>query len=183
MIAFDTETTGLARPDACDLNLQPYMTEIYLCKFDYKGKIISEFETFVKPPVPIPEIVTKITGIDDATVFNAPTFIEIYDDLCDFILGEKTIFAHNCAFDISVLNFELKRHGLETKFPWPPYQCCTVEASFPISNKRLTLDKLYQIATGKTEIHKRHRAGGDVKVMVECIAWLKKEGFIHDVFN
>lgn len=183
MIVFDTETTGLLRPDPCDINLQPHMIEIYLCKFDFTGKVIAEFETFVKPPIAIPEIITKITGIDDNSVKNAPTFIEIYDDLVEFCLGEKTIFAHNCAFDIGIIKSELRRHGLEYNFPWPPYQCCTVEASFPINNKRLKLEQLYELATGKTEIKNKHRAKGDVIALKDSICWLKKEGFIHDFFN
>jgi len=182
MIVFDTETTGLLKPDPCALNLQPHICEIYMAKFDNKGKIIAEFETFIKPPVPIPEITTKLNGIDDHMVKDAPTFIEIYDSLAEFVLGEKTIFAHNCAFDIGMLKVELQRHGIEYNFPWPPYQCCTVEASFCIENKRLKLERLYQIATGKTLVTK-HRAKDDVKQLLECVLWLKKEGFIHELFN
>lgn len=182
MIAFDNETTGLKRPDACDLKIQPYITEIYLCKFDFDGNIHAEFNKLVKPPVPIPEIITKITGIDDNMVKNAPTFIEIYDELVDFVLGEKTIFAHNCSFDIDVLKGELKRFDMDYNFPWPPYQCCTVEASMAIQNKRLTLDKLFEVATGKPRTEGSHRARKDVLDMVKCIKWLKKEGFIHDIF-
>lgn len=182
MLALDNETTGLLKPDAIELKFQPYITEIYMCEFNFDGEIGKEFYSLVKPPVPIPEIVSKITGIDDNMVRKAPTFIEIYDDLSDFVLGHKTIFAHNCAFDINTIRTELIRHELEFNFPYPPYQVCTVEASFSIMNKRLDLQKLYTICTGKT-IDSRHRAKGDVHAMIECIVWLKKEGFIHDIFN
>lgn len=177
MIAFDTETTGLAKPEACSLHLQPFITEIYLCKFDWKGNILDEFETYCKPPVPIPDNVIKITGITNEMVADAPAFIEIFDDLCEFAKGEDTIFAHNCSFDIELLKIELMRHDLQFRFPWPTNQFCTVEASYPIKNKRMKLADLYTLATGK-QIKNAHRAKNDVLAMVECIVWLKNNGLV-----
>lgn len=181
MIAFDTETTGLTLPDACELKDKPRIIEIYCAEFNYKGKIINEFQSFLNPDLPIPEIITKLTGIDDSMVYNAPRFIEIYDDLVDFFLGKSTLFAHNNAFDANMLRTELQRHDLEFKFPYPPYQCCTVEASFCIENKRLTMEKLYEIATGRPK-QTKHRAKDDVLQLIDIVCWLKKEGFIHDFF-
>jgi hypothetical protein len=66
-------------------------------------------------------------------------------------------------------------------FPYPPYQCCTVENSFSIMNKRLKLETLYEIATGRPK-ETKHRAKDDVKQLIECICWLKQEGFIHEIF-
>lgn len=182
MIAFDTETTGLIKPDDCDLNEQPRIIEFYAAEFNMKGKIISEFETFINPDLPIPEFITKLTGIDDAMIADAPRFIEVYDDIADFFVGKNTVFVHNCAFDMGMLRIELERHGLQYMFPYPPYQCCTVEASFCIENKRLKMEKLYQIATGK-EKPTKHRARDDVENLIEIVCWLKKEGFIHELFS
>lgn len=178
MLAFDTETTGLLKPDLCELWLQPHITEIYIAKFDWKGVIIDEFETYLKPPVPIPDDVIEITGITNEMVADAPKFIQIYDSLCDFVRGEKTIFAHNCSFDIGMLCVELQRHDLENKFPWPSNQICTVEASFPIKNKRMKLGDLYYMATG-TKLEGSHRARQDVLGMIEVILFLNKNGFIN----
>jgi len=182
MLVFDLETTGLKKPDACFLTEQPRITEIYICKFDFKGRILDEIETFINPELPIPELITKLTGISDAMVENAPRFIEIYDQLVEFCVGEKTIFSHNLAFDMGVLRIELERHGLQYAFPYPPYQCCTIEASMAIQNRRLNLEKLYLTATGRQK-ETKHRAKDDVHGLIECICWLKKEGFIHDLFN
>ena len=134
MLIFDTETTGLLRPSATELWLQPHITEIYICKVDKDFKIYKEFESFIKPPVPIPTHITEITGISEAMVAKAPSFIQIYPELCNFFIGEDIIFAHNCTFDISMLQNELARHDLVTKFPWPSEHKCTIEASFPIQN-------------------------------------------------
>lgn len=177
MIAGDFETTGLLKPDLIDARLQPCITELYFCKFDYTGKIMAEFETFVRPPVPIPENVIEITGITNEMVADAPTFVEVYDDLCAFFLGEDTFFAHNCSYEIGVLSCELSKYDLEFRFPWPKNQICTVEVAYPIQNKRLKLGDLYKIATGK-EMGFAHRAKADVVAMVEVIVWLKKQGFL-----
>lgn len=177
MLGFDTETTGLLRPELSELHLQPSLIEIYVCKFDEDFKVYDEFESYVKPLLPIPEVITKITGIDDSMVKHAPSFIEIYDDLCDFFLGEETIFGHNASFDIDIVANELRRVDKLLHFPWPKNHLCTVELSQPINNKRMKLGDLYKLITGK-EIQNAHRAKGDVLAMVECLPWLKENGFL-----
>ena len=177
MLGFDTETTGLLRPEATELWLQPFITEIYIAKMDSDFNIIDEFNQLIKPPVPVSEEITKITGITNEMLADQPSFIEVYDDLCDFVRGEKTIFAHNCTFDIDMLKNELARHNLVTKFPWPMNQICTVESSMPLQNKRLTLTKLYKIATGKDMVD-AHRAKNDVVQMIECLPWLLEQELI-----
>lgn len=181
MIAIDTETTGLLRPEACELYLQPHIIEIYACKFDWDGNITDEIETFINPKLPVPETITKITGITQADVQNAPSFLKIYPELYEFFKGEDMVFAHNCPFDMGMIYNELRRHELEMKFPWPRYHMCTVELSYAIKNKRLKLGQLYELATGNKEIKDAHTAGGDVRAMVECIIWLKENGFLRGV--
>lgn len=180
MIIGDTETTGLIKPEANELINQPHIIEIYLVKLDWDGeefKFIDELETFVKPPIPIDPFITKITGITDDHVKDAPTFPQLYSKLCDFFLGETTFIAHNCAFDISMFYVELARMEKQAQFPWPYRQICTVEESMAIENKRLKLKRLHEIATGH-EHEDQHRARGDVEALATCVAWLAKNGYI-----
>jgi DNA polymerase III epsilon subunit-like protein len=178
VIAFDTETTGLLKPNACELWQQPHIIEFYACKFDRNGNILDEFETYIKPPVPLPEIITKITGITDSMLVGAPSFIEVYPQLVAFFLGETDVFAHNCTFDIGMLVNELRRHSLQYKFPWPVNQHCTVELSHCIDNKRLSLDKLYAALVTTTPRKGSHRAKQDVVDLVKCISNMYEEGFL-----
>lgn len=72
MIFFDTETTGLLNPDENELINQPHIIEMYLVRLNYDKEsgefhLVDEVETFIRPPVPVPPIITKITGIDDST--------------------------------------------------------------------------------------------------------------------
>jgi DNA polymerase III epsilon subunit family exonuclease len=176
-IAFDTETTGLLRPELTELYMQPSITEIYIAKFDDDFKIVDEFETYLKPLAPISEEVTKITGITNEMVKDAPEFIEIYDSLCDFVEGEQAIFAHNASFDIGMLYNELRRIDKVTKFPWPRRHYCTVELSFPIKNKRMKLGDLYKLANDGKEFENAHRAKDDTIGLISCIKWLVENEF------
>ncbi len=98
--AFDTETTGLN-------SLNDYIIEIGAVKFNYHG-IISTFNSLIKPPVGVPQIITNITGITDETLFNAPSVSVVLRDFLQFISGTKLI-AHNIRFDVSFVDSECKR--------------------------------------------------------------------------
>jgi DNA polymerase III epsilon subunit-like protein len=176
MIIFDLETTGLLKPELAELGLQPYMTEFYGIKVTREFEFVEEFGSLVKPPVPIPEEITKITGIDDEMLKNAPSFLELIEDISNFFLGEVDLIGHNVMFDRNVLRWELTRHDLEFKFPWPRNQICTVELSKPIKNKRLTLSALHELATG-SKFDGAHRAKMDVMALVRCFEWLVEEGY------
>lgn len=177
MIALDTETTGLLAPSAASLHAQPYITEIYLVKFDAETfEPIEEFETFVKPPVPIPEFITKITGIDDEAVKDAPSFVEIYDALCEFCLGETDVLGQNICFDMEVIQHELERHNLQFRFPWPSVWHDTIAMAYPLENKRMSLGKLYEYLFDE-KFEDAHRARNDVIATVKCFRELRRMGF------
>jgi len=176
MLVTDTETTGLLAPSAAALFAQPYVTQIYVAKVNSKFEIYEEFETLVKPKIPIPEFITKITGISDETVKDAPSFIEIYDELYDFFLDEDEILGQNIPFDMEVIQHELERHGMQYKFPWPRTFNDTVEKSFPIFNKRLKLGQLYEHCYGH-QFQGAHTAKADAQATIACWKWLVENGY------
>ncbi len=175
-IIFDTETTGLLKPDATRVENQPYITEIYAARLDSKNNVIDEVETLISVPVEIPPLITKLTGIDDYMLMGQPEFIEVYKPLVNLFLGARTIIAHNLPFDNGMLWSELRRHDLEFKFPWPPEWYCTIEHSMHIENKRLKLSKLHEYSTGKEFKEGAHRAKQDVMALLRCYKWMQKEG-------
>lgn len=180
IIIFDTETTGLLSPEPSDKKIQPYMTEISAIKFEYDGenfKKIGEFNKLVKPPIPLPPQITKITGITDEALENEPCFLEIYTEMCEFFIGTKCLVGHNLFFDASILEYELKRHDLAARFPWPYKWFCTIDLSMPIKGKRIKLGDLYKMATGKT-LKNAHRARNDVIATIECFNFLLSSGFL-----
>jgi DNA polymerase-3 subunit epsilon len=180
LIFFDTETTGLLKPEANDLNLQPYITELYAVKMKWEDdsfKFISEFDSLFKVPVPLEPFITKITGITDEMLSTQPTFAEKADELAEFWLGERAMVGHNLSFDQGMLWVELARLEKEVKFPWCMDHQCTVELSMPIKNHRLKLGDLFEMATGSKHTN-AHRAKGDVLAMVKSYEWMVNEGHL-----
>ncbi len=177
MIILDYETTGLLKPSASELALQPHITDIYAIKLTKDFEFIDEFETLVKPPCPIPEDIVKITNITDEMVAGAPSFLDLYDEYADFFLGEDTIIAHNCSFEIGCTYYELLRHDLALNFPWPKNHICTVERTKHLQGRRLKLGKLHELATGQPLIN-AHRARPDVLGLIRCLEWLVEKRHI-----
>lgn len=172
IVVFDLETTGLPEAEGNDDSVQPHIIEIYAAKMNDKGDIVAELETFVKPPIPIHKIITKITGITDADVCSAPTFPQIYRNLVNIFFGCHTMVAHNLPFDKGIIIFELRRIGKEYHFPYPPINFCTIEQSMHIKGHRLKNGELYEIATGN-QIEGAHRAKVDVLATYESYKFLK----------
>ena len=177
IIVFDTETTGLTLPIPTKIQHQPFMTEIFCYKMDENFKKISEFESMVKPPIPISKEITKITGITDQHVANAPMFFDMYDDLYNFFKNVDVVVGHNVAFDIDVVHYELMRHDLDKKFCYPKNHICTVEKSYHYKNKRLKLADLYSHLFD-AEFENAHRARNDVLATVNCFAEMVTRGDI-----
>jgi len=174
-ILFDNETTGLLKPEINELSAQPYITEIHCTKIDEDFNMIGEYGTLVKPPVPIPSFLEDKIGITNEMVKDAPAFIDIWEDLADFFLGAEMMIAHNLAFDRSMVANELLRIERVLNFPWPKIHLCTVEASMPIEQRRITLTNLHTIATGKP-FEGAHRAKEDVHALVRCYHYLTEKG-------
>lgn len=171
---FDQETTGLLKSKGSDILHQPYLTEIYAMQVDAKGNLIKEFETLIKPPMPIPSFLEKQIGITNEMVINAPTFLQVYKQIIGVFFCSHTVVAHNLSFDEGVLINELKRIGKEHHFPYPPIKFCTVEQSMHLKGHRLKNSELYTMATGQ-EIIGAHRAKNDVLATYESYKWLRKQ--------
>jgi len=172
---FDQETTGLLKAKGSDILHQPYLTEIYAMQVDEKGNLIREFETLIKPPIPISTFLEKTVGITNEMVVNAPSFLQIYKKIIEVFFCSHTVVAHNLSFDEGVLIYELKRIGKEYHFPYPPIKFCTIEQSMHIKGHRLKNSELYKIATGKDMVG-AHRAKADVMATYQSYLWLKKQG-------
>lgn len=137
-----------------------------------KGEVVEEYQTLVNPEMPLPEFITKITGLEDQDLINAPLFSEIADDLLSKF--EDAIFvAHNSQFDYGFLKEEYRRLGYSFNLP----QLCTVRLSralFP-EHKHHNLSAL--IERYEFECENRHRAFDDARVLWD---FLKLMNNSHD---
>jgi len=100
-VVLDIETTGLS----------PFSDEICeLAMVKLKNFLpVDSYHTLVKPSKPIPLSVSKIHGITDEMVQNAPTIEQVLPQVVNFI-SNTTLVIHNADFDLSFLNFALKKY-------------------------------------------------------------------------
>ena len=98
----DLETTG-GSPRDCAI------TEIGAVKYR-GGELLGTFQTLVDPGLPIPPLITILTGITEAMVVEAPDIGIALPTFLEFI-GNAVIVGHNIRFDISFLNAAADLHG------------------------------------------------------------------------
>lgn len=99
-VALDLETTG-ARAGSSKI------TEIGAVRIE-GFREVATFGTLVNPLRPIPRMITEITGITPEMVADAPRIEEVIPELMRFLEG-AVVVAHNACFDVSFLNYELRR--------------------------------------------------------------------------
>lgn len=90
----DIETTGLNPQN-------DYITEISAIKYR-NNRRVDEFSSLVKPDLSIPYYITRLTGIDDAMVADAPSIDEVILSFMDF-LADDIIAGYNVGFDLSFI--------------------------------------------------------------------------------
>lgn len=152
----DIETTGGSA-------LHEKITEIAIYLFDGE-KITGEYVTLINPEKSIPPFITRLTGISDETVKDAPRFYEVAREIVE--LTEGCIFVgHNVLFDYSFIKQEFLRLGYHYKRP----VLCTVK----LSRKLIPGFRSYSLGNLCNNlgiiIEDRHRAAGDAKATVEVL--------------
>ena len=155
-VVVDVETTGGRPPNH-------RMTEIGAVKI-LNGEVIDSFQSLLDPERHIPSHITRLTGITNEMVTDAPLFADIATDFAAFMEG--AIFcAHNVNFDYGFVSAEYQR--LDQWFRYP--KLCTVQkmrqhypghASYSLKN--LCLDFEISLDT-------HHRALCDAQAAAELL--------------
>lgn len=174
MLIFDTETTGLTKPNGTPLTDQPYIIELGVIRLDDDTyKELDRYAHLLDPGVPIDEeLHKKITGLTNADLKGQPMFYEVVYELAEFFRGEDRCFCHNAEFDFSLLRYELQRIQMEYHFPWPSNQFCTAEWTTARWGKRMRMIELYEKAMGKP-LAQTHRAIDDAAALAEIVRELR----------
>jgi len=150
----DIETTGLSPHNE-------KITEIAVYVFD-GNKIVEEFVTLVNPERPIPYFITRLTGITNQMVENAPRFFEIAKKIIE-LTKNRVFVAHNVDFDYGFIKAEFASLG----YDFDRKKLCTVKLSRKLipGKKSYSLGKLTEDLGIK--IDGRHRAAGDALATVK----------------
>ena len=155
----DIETTGLSP-------VNERITEIAI--FIHNGQqIVNEYSTLINPERNISANITRITGITNEMVQDAPKFWEVAKEIVILTEG-KYFVAHNATFDYNFIRNEFKSLGYDFKRD----RLCTVKLSRKIipNHKSYSLGKL--CSDLGIVINGRHRAAGDALATVKLFEHL-----------
>ncbi|MEZ4565172.1 MAG: exonuclease domain-containing protein [Thermomicrobiales bacterium] len=159
-VVLDVETTGLQAS-------RQRVIEIALVRVAH-GQIVEQWESLCQPGRRVPAYITRLTGIDDERLDDAPAFAEVADAVLERLAG-AVIVGHNVAFDIAFLNEELKRTGRE---PVVNEHLCTLSLATRLMPglRKPTLNAVAQRLAIPGHSRNRHRAGSDARVtgLVAC---------------
>jgi DNA polymerase III epsilon subunit-like protein len=95
----DTETTGLGKQDEI----------VQVALIDMQGRTVHE--SLVRPTIPVPYPVTRIHGITNEMLIDAPSFAQLYVRL-SATLAAATLIAYNMEFDWRMLTQSAGKYGL-----------------------------------------------------------------------
>jgi DNA polymerase-3 subunit epsilon len=128
------------------------------------GEVLETFSTLLNPGRSIPSFISRLTGISNAMVADAPIFADIADKLAEFLRGAVFV-AHNAKFDYGFIRSEFARCDITFDMP----QLCTVV------NMRRYYPGLQSYSLGKLceefdiKLNNHHRALADATATVELL--------------
>lgn len=111
-VVFDTETTGL----------EGNARIVSIGIVDQDGTVL--LDTLINPETPIPPDATRVHGVTDAMVANAPTFAKLYPEICAE-LEDRVWVIYNAAYDMARLRAECAR--IKQPCPNPKSVHCAME--------------------------------------------------------
>jgi DNA polymerase-3 subunit epsilon len=152
LVFVDIETNGLN-------HIKGRVIEVAAIRVE-RGEIVRTYQTLINPGVPLPQFITRLTGITDTDVSSQPLFAAIANELHD-VLDGAVFVAHNVRFDYSFLKQEFKRIGKS----FNPRQLCTVRLSRALypehkSHKLQSLIDRYNL-----QVSARHRSYDDAHAL------------------
>ncbi len=165
----DVETTGLA----AGRHRLIEVAAVLVCN----GEIGAHFRRLINPGRPIPQFITRFTGISEAMVARAQGAATVLPKLRGFI-GDRPLVGHNVSFDLSFLNFEAGECGLAVPFPHEGIDTIALARQVLTGLRRVRLDVLASAL--HLPVHTRHRALPDAvltaKVFALLLARAREEG-------
>jgi DNA polymerase-3 subunit epsilon len=158
-VVVDLETTGGSA-------LFDRVLEVAAIRIE-NGVVQDRLECLVEPGMPIPPIVTRITGINQSLVRGKPSFESVLPQLRRLLDG-AVLVAHNVSFDGNFLASNFARANM----PWDGDRLCTLRLARRLipGLHSYRLDSLCAFL-GFTFVQ-RHRAGPDAEATLHVLRHL-----------
>jgi DNA polymerase III subunit epsilon len=157
-VVVDLETTGTS-PGA------DAITEIGALRLR-GGELLGRFETFVNPGVPIPPMITVLTGITEAMLVPAPRITEVLPAFLEFA-HDAVIVGHNIRFDCGFLDAALLANGYGRL---PHRRVDTVALARRLVRDEVPNLRLHTLARYfRTTVEPVHRAYADAAATAEVL--------------
>lgn len=171
VMIFDTETSDLINNMAVKIEQQPEILSLFYSIVDLDTGIKIKDESFLfKPSKPIREEITKINGITNEMVENAPPFNSVHLILKQEFEYVETCIAHNLAYDRDMVILEMMR--CKEVINWPR-MLCTVEQTMHFKGYRLSLTNLYKHLFD-LDFEDKHSSRGDVAALTKICIELRR---------
>lgn len=166
----DVETTG-------STNSIGHIIEIAIVRIE-GCKIVDQFQSLIRPPIPVPKFITKLTGLNDSDLTAAPAFADLQETIRTKLQNSYFV-AHNVSFDYNYVKTEFERIG--RRFFMDRF--CTVKLGRKLypGHRLYNLDALaerFGIAT-----RNRHRALSDALITAEIFEHYLRHPDAPDVFS
>ncbi|MBX6360942.1 MAG: 3'-5' exonuclease [Acidobacterium ailaaui] len=155
----DTETTGLPEhPDfqLCDIAI-----------LDQQGTLC--FSSLIRPDVPMPPEASAVHGLTDDLLATAPTFTDIWEELCYVLNRFDCFWSYNVSFDRTALIVSAQRFQLPVaqqawfSAPWH----CLMEAYASWRDPLSASPSFVKLATAcrqmEVKVRPGHRAESDTR--------------------
>lgn len=161
MAVFDTETTGLKLRDG------DTVVSIGACRI-INGRLRANefFDQRVNPGRPIPVESTRIHGLSDADVRDAPPLAVVLPRFRNYV-GQAVLVAHNAAFDLLAINLPGQEAGVH--FDMPVLDTLLLSRAIDPDLEEHGLDALSERFQITFPAGTRHTALGDAQVTAELI--------------
>ncbi len=166
-VVFDLETTGLS-PWGGDEIIEIGAMKIYGDQIDEDNF----FHSLVNPKRLIPHEATRVNGISNEMVANAPPLDEVFPKFLDFV-GASWLVAQNAKFDMAFVMKYLVQFKMSKKLE--VYDTMHFSRRlYPTENKH-NLDIICSRLGLQIVESERHRSIGDVKLTAKAFVALKEK--------
>ena len=166
-VAFDLETTGLSAWGGDEI-VEIGAMKIYGDEVDEKNV----FHSLVNPRRPIGPDATRVHGITDEMVANAPVLEDVLPQFLEYV-GGSYLVAQNAKFDMSFLTKSMVTYKLSGDLE--VYDTLVFSRrAFP-NEGRHNLDVIVERLGLKIAPAERHRSLGDVRVTAQAFIALRQK--------